>query len=203
MGSLDKSIPHFRVHNKVHIPLAVAGVCICQAVEFLRQDLQALGEELHCGSVDGDLSCLCLEDFAFNAHDVTDVQFLELFVGFLADPVSGHIGLNISALIQNITERSLAHHALLHDTAGHGHVFTLHLLIMVFDVSRMACHIVFCNLKRVFPVCLELRQFFAAHLSELVHILFLYIVLLPGHCIHSFFLLKSLYLPALGPARRT
>ena len=153
--------------------------------------------------MDGDLAGLCLEDLSLNTHDIAYIQLLELLVCLLADAVSRHIGLNIAALVQNIAEGSLAHHALLHDAAGHGHVFTLHLLIMVFDVSRMACHIIFCDLKRVLPVGLKLRQLFAAHLPQLVHILFLYIVLLPGHCIHSFFLLNSLYLPALGPARRT
>ena len=40
--ALDKRVLHFRVDDEIHIALAVAQIGIRQAVELLRQHLQAL-----------------------------------------------------------------------------------------------------------------------------------------------------------------
>ena len=48
LGTLYKRILNLRIHDQIHISLTVAKVCIRQAMEFLRQSLEAFGEECHC-----------------------------------------------------------------------------------------------------------------------------------------------------------
>ena len=48
------------------------------------------------GCMNGNLSGLCVEYFAFDADDITDIHFLEIFIGFFADTVPCHIGLDIA-----------------------------------------------------------------------------------------------------------
>ena len=42
LGTFNKSILYFRVHDQIHISLTITGICICQSVELLRKDLQTL-----------------------------------------------------------------------------------------------------------------------------------------------------------------
>ena len=43
--TLDKGVLYFRVHNQIYITLAIADVCVGQAVKFLWQNLQALAQK--------------------------------------------------------------------------------------------------------------------------------------------------------------
>ena len=95
-GTFDEGIFYFRVHDKIHISLTVTDIRIGQTVEFLRQNLQALGKKGNRGSVNGNLSGLRLKYLAFQSYDITDIHFLEIFVGIFPDTVPCHIGLNIS-----------------------------------------------------------------------------------------------------------
>ena len=52
LGTLYKSIFHICVHDQVHITLTVTDIGVGQTVEFLRKDLQALGQQNHAAGMD-------------------------------------------------------------------------------------------------------------------------------------------------------
>ena len=84
----DKGILYFRIHDQIHITLTITCIGICQSVELLRQNLQALGEQYQLRCMDGNLAGLRLEYFAFDADDITDIQLLECLVFLFAYAVS-------------------------------------------------------------------------------------------------------------------
>ena len=161
-------------------------------MELLRKDLQALGEQCHMGCVDGHFAGLCPEYFALDADHVAYVQFLELFIIFLAHAVSGHVGLDIAFQILYVAERSLAHHTLGHHASRDGYGFPFQFIKIVFDLLAVMCLLIFRDHERVFAVLLQLRKFLTANLSQLVQILFLSVILL---C-HCSFLLSDIPLHA-------
>ena len=91
LGTLDKGIFHFRIHDQIHISLTVTCICICQTVELLRQDLQTLGEQDYFCGMNGNLAGLCLEYLSLDADDITDIQLLESLIGFFADAVPCYV----------------------------------------------------------------------------------------------------------------
>ena len=56
LRALDKGIAHLGVDDHIEIALAVAGVHVLEAVELLRQGMQALGEQRDLLCVDADLA---------------------------------------------------------------------------------------------------------------------------------------------------
>ena len=42
LRTLDKYVLALLVHDQVYISLTITHICVCQSVEFLRKDLQAL-----------------------------------------------------------------------------------------------------------------------------------------------------------------
>ena len=199
MRTLDKGIPCLRVHDQIHVSLAIARVRVGQAVIFLRKDLQALGEKSDLRRMDGDLSRLGLEHFALQADDVADIQLFKLFVGFLSQTVSCHIGLDIAGLVQDVAERGLAHHTLLHHTPCQGDLFAFHLLIVLLYVRRMAGHVIAGDGKWILPVLLQLRQLLPAYLPQLIQIWFLCVLVLLAHVLLSFLLSKEPLILLRGP----
>ena len=164
-------------------------------MEFLRENLQAFGQKGHLCRMDGDLSGLSGKDLAFNTHNISDIKFLKIFIVVFSNIVPCNVGLDIPFQILNVTERRFPHHTLLHDTTRYGNFPTFQLLKVVLDLLAVMCHIIFGNQKRVRPTCLKIRQFFTAHLSQLVQILILHILLLFCHCFHSFSLSDRCVLP--------
>ena len=140
--------------------------------------------------MDGDLTCLRLEYFAFQTDDIPDIQLLEILIRILADTVPCYIGLDISALVQNIAKGSLSHNTLLHNTPCKRHLFSFHLIIMFLDICSMTVHVISRYLKRILSIALQVCQLLPANLSQLIHI-FLYFLLLLCH--DSFSLLLFTY----------
>ena len=92
LRALYKRVLHFRVHDEIDVSLA--GIRIRQAVELLRQHLQALREQRHGRSVNGNLAGLRLKHLAAHANDVADVKFLKILVAVFAYGVTRHIALD-------------------------------------------------------------------------------------------------------------
>ena len=84
------------VHDQIGVTLAITHVCIGQAMELLRKNLQTLAEQCHIGHMDRDLAGLGAEHFAGDADDIADIIFLEILILFLAHVVSGHVALDIA-----------------------------------------------------------------------------------------------------------
>ena len=120
LRALDKGIAHLGVDDHIEIALAIAGVHVLEAVELLRQGMQALGEQRDLLRVDADLARLGAENDALDANDVAEVEVLELFVGFLADIVAADVDLDLAVAVQHVGEAGLAHHAARHHAAGDG-----------------------------------------------------------------------------------
>ena len=120
LRALDEGIAHFGVDDHVEVALAVAGVHVLEAVELLRQGMQAFGEQRDLLRVDADLAHLRAENDALDAHDVAQVKVLELFVGFLADVVAADVDLDLPIAIEHMGETGLAHHTARHHAAGDG-----------------------------------------------------------------------------------
>ena len=134
LGPLDEGLLHLRVHDQVHIPLAVAhfriGECVEHlAVEFLhdRQNAQRLAQKRKLLSVHAELAGLGEEREALDTDYITYVEeFLPhgvvhslIFIG--ADLVALDIDLDASAFVLQFAERSRAHNAAAHQTAGDAH----------------------------------------------------------------------------------
>ena len=127
-GTFDKGILYFRVHDQIHVSLTVPGIRVCQAVELLRKNLEALGEQRHMRRMDGNLSGLCPEHFSLNADHIAYVQLFELFVVLLAHAVPRHIGLDVAFQILHIAERRLSHHTLGHHASCDGYLLSFQLV---------------------------------------------------------------------------
>ena len=131
---------------------------------FLRENLQALGEQGHRMGMDGDLSHFRRKHHAFHTYDITNIQLLEILVGILAQIISGHIALDGSFQILNIAERSLSHHPLGHHTSGNGHFFSLIFCILLLHIRAVNGYIVLGNTERILSLCLKFGQFLSAYL---------------------------------------
>ena len=108
--TLDKSILYLRIHDQIHVSLAVTKVCVRQPVELLREDLKALAQKRQAGYMDGNLAGFRLKHRTLHTHDIADIHFLEVFVGFLADIVARHVALNAALKVLYIAEGSFSHH---------------------------------------------------------------------------------------------
>ena len=79
-GPDDEVALHLRVHDQVHIPLAVPQLPVLQAVELLRQGQQGLGEQGDVLGPDAHLAPLGAENLAVHTHDITDIELFKLLV---------------------------------------------------------------------------------------------------------------------------
>ena len=91
-------------------------------MEFLRQDLQRLGEQDHGLRVYGDLSGLGAERITLHADNVADIHLFEIRIRFLTDGVSRNIDLDFAVPVLHMAERSLAHDTFQHDTSCNGNM---------------------------------------------------------------------------------
>ena len=129
-GTFDEGVLHIRVHNQIHVSLTVTEIRVGQSVELLGKDLQTLGQQGYGSGMYGNLAGFRGEYFALDADDVADIILLEILVRIFADAVSGHIGLDASLQVLDIAERCFTHYTLLHDTAGHSHLFAFQRVIL-------------------------------------------------------------------------
>ena len=117
----DKGLAHVRVHDHVQIPLAIAQVGVLEAVELLRQRVQALREQRDLPGVHGHLAQARAEHRAADADHVSEVEVLEARVGVLADVVRPDVDLYLAVAVEEMREARLAHHAARHHAPGDGH----------------------------------------------------------------------------------
>ena len=121
LGPFHEHIPDFRVHDQIHIPLAVADFLIFQSMPFFRQGFQGLGEEFQFLDTDGGFPHMGLEHSAFHSHDIPDIQQLHHAVGLFAHFVLPDVQLDLAGLVLEIHETGLAVAPDGQETAGHFH----------------------------------------------------------------------------------
>ncbi|CDD55040.1 putative uncharacterized protein [Clostridium sp. CAG:43] len=93
-GTFDKCLLNIFVHDQIHISLAITHIRIGNTMIFLRKNLQALRKQGHLLCMDGDLTGLGTECKSFYAVDITNIGFLEVCIGLLADCIFCHIDLD-------------------------------------------------------------------------------------------------------------
>ena len=131
LAACDEAGTRRLVDDQVHIALAVLLLLIGHAVELVRQRAQALGQQPHRGGLDRQLARLGAEQRALAAEDVAQVPVLEGGQHVGADVVQGHVELDAAGRVLQGREAGLAHHALEHHAAGHGHLYVLRLQFLV------------------------------------------------------------------------
>ena len=141
--------------------------------------------------MDGYFTRFGLKDRALHACNVTYVIFLKVRVGIFPHAVPRHINLNIALQILHITKRRLTHNALAHHTAGNGNLPAFQRVEMIPDLKTVMRHIIFCDLKGVFPRLLQSRKLLSSHLQKLVDILLALYILLPLLLCHLLSFLPS------------
>ena len=102
-------------------------------MEFLRQRVQALGQQRQRVRVHGDLAGLGLEHRALHTDDVTDVQGLEIPVSILADVVALDVDLHRAVRVLDAGEAGLAHDVLAQYAAGDANGLALQRVVLVPD----------------------------------------------------------------------
>ena len=174
-AALIEGIPHLRVHNKVHIALAVPGIGIPQPMEFLRQRQQGLGKQLDMGGMNRDLALLGTEHGALHAQDITDIPLLKVGIVFLAHIIPAHIYLQPSGGIQQIHKAGLTHHAAAHHAAGNAYRFALQRLKVIPDLLVLGIPVIFRDLIGVLAGFAQCRQLVPAHLYLFVQALLFFL----------------------------
>ena len=138
LGTLDERVLDVRVDDEVDVALTVPGVRVLQAVELFRQGQQALGKEFGCGSVDGDLAGLGLEDLTGDFEDVADVpRLLEGLVVVDAEVVTGDVDLDVALAVLDLGEGGLAHDAAGDHAAADGDFLVLECVVIVLDFHAL------------------------------------------------------------------
>ncbi len=110
-------------HDQVDVTLAVLDLLIGEAVKFVRQGAQALGQQANAAGLDGELAGASLHQRALGANDVTQVPMFEGFERLGTDSIQLHVDLDAPAGVLQGGERGLAHDALQHHAAGNAHRF--------------------------------------------------------------------------------
>ena len=96
LGTLDKGVPNFGIHDQIHIALTVTDIRVGKAMELLWKNLKALGQQNHLRRMDGLLAGLGGECGSLDSHKITDIQLLEILVLLLAHAVSRHVSLDVA-----------------------------------------------------------------------------------------------------------
>ena len=99
--------------------------------------------------MNGNLSCLSLENFSFDTENIADIIFLKPLILFCSDVISLYIHLDSALLILNVNERCLSHITECHDTSGNRNFLIFHRLEIVFNILAVRRHIPFFNKKRI------------------------------------------------------
>ena len=168
----DLEVPlALRVHDQIHIPLAVADLLVGQAVELLRQGPQGLAQQRDVVCTDGHLAPLGAEHLALDAHDVADIVLLKVVIVVLVHLVLTGVDLDTAGLVLQVAERHLAHTALAHQAACHGHSLPLHGVKVILDILCVVGHIKPGNSERVAALVLQSLQLVAADAQQLAHVL--------------------------------
>ena len=163
------------VHDEIHIPLTVAHLLVREAVELLRQGLQGLGEQGDMLGAHAHLALFRAENGALHAHNVADVVLFEAVILLLIHLVPTGVELDAAGLILQVAEGHLAHAALGHKAAAHGHGLSLQSVKVVLDLLGVVGDVVLGDGKRIHPRILQGLEFVTAHLKDLLKILLLFV----------------------------
>ncbi len=115
------------VHDQVHVALAVLGFLVGQAVEFVWQRTQRLGDQAQLGDLDGQFVGLGLEQGADHAQDVAQVVVVQGGHGRFTRQVQrgvdldAAVGARARGVLQGGKGGFLACFALEHHAAGQHH----------------------------------------------------------------------------------
>ena len=161
-AALDERIAGIRVHDEIQIALAIASIGVGKAVEFLRQRMQALGQQRDLLRMHAHLAGLGGEHIALHADHVADVIIFEGLVGVLAHVVAADIDLDPAVAILQMGETGLAHHAAGHDASGDGNVLLLALGVIGDDRAGMVADVIGCDNVGILPGLHERVQLFQA-----------------------------------------
>ena len=187
LGTLDERVLDVRVDDEVDVALTVPGVRVLQAVELFRQGQQALGKEFGCGSVDGDLAGLGLEDLTGDFEDVADVP--RLFEGLVvvdAEVVTGDVDLDVALAVLDLGERRLAHDATGDHAAADGDFLVFEVFVVVLDLHALRRLIGGHDLEGVVARLLHGMELIDADLAQTVGVLLrsrvLLLLVVFSHC---------------------
>ena len=133
------------VHDQVDVALAVLRFLVGQAVEFVRQRAQRLGDQTQLGDLDGQFVRLGLEQRARHAQDIAQVIVVQGGHGRFAREVErgvdldAAVGFRAGSVLQGGEGGFLARFALEHHAAGqhHGDRFGFQLFARLAAVLRV------------------------------------------------------------------
>ena len=161
-AAFAEGLAHLGVDDHVHIALTVAKIRVLEAMELLRQHLEALAQQRHLTGVHADFALLGAKHRALHADHVADVHVLKSGICLLAQVVAAHVNLQITLRVQNVGKAGLAHHALGNHTARHADFLALQLVKAIEDIRAFMRAVVACDGVGVLPRLAQLAQLFAA-----------------------------------------
>ena len=126
------------VGDEIVVAVPVFLLRVGEAVELVGQRAQALGQQAQRRHPNGQLAGLGLEQRAFGADDVAEVEVLERVVGLVAERVLGDEELDPAGRVLQGREARLAHDALEHQAAGDRDGDALRLERLVVEVAVLA-----------------------------------------------------------------
>src|SRR5207245_845858 len=107
----DEDVLDFRVSYQIEVPLAIAELLILQAVVFLGQRPQRLGQQHELVDLAGDLPPLGAKEGAAGPNEIAQVELDEALVGRLADRVHLDVQLQPAGPILDVGEGGFPHDA--------------------------------------------------------------------------------------------
>ena len=112
--------------------------------------------------MDGNLTGLCFENKAADAHNVADVQLFEALVFLLTQGIAAHIALQSAAQILHMAERGFSHNALGHNASRNGDFFIFQCVKIVFNILGGVGSVVLGYLKGILSCRLQFGKLFTA-----------------------------------------
>ena len=167
LGADDEIPLHIRVHNEIHIPLAAPGLHIGEAMEFLRQGQQGLGQQGNGFRLDGDLAALGTKHLALHPHDIADIVLFEGCQRLLPHVIDTDIELNAAGAVLEVGKHRLTHAALAHQAAGQADGLPLHLLEAVLNLVAVVGNVKLGDDKRILPLLPQGGQLVPPDLEQL------------------------------------
>ena len=159
------------IDDQVHVPLAVAGLLVGEAVELLRQGQKGLREQGDGLPPHAHLPPLGAEDHAVDADDVADVILFKAVILRLVHLVLPGVELDAAGLVLEVAEADLAHAPLAHETAGDGDLGALQRVELVLDLLGVVAHHELGLLEGVPALSLEGGQLLPADPQDLAEVL--------------------------------
>ena len=116
-GALDEHVARLGIGEQVHVPPAIAGFDVGEAVEFLGRRSQGLAEQGQAGTPEGELAGLGAAEGSFDADDVAEVEQLGDFPA-LGDHLLAEAELEVAGAVADGQEHQVPEDAVQHDAAG-------------------------------------------------------------------------------------